>query len=134
MAEMLNVYIGPCADWLIPRDRVSTVYWDHPILEELGSSLECVLCGGEFPVVTRDEREYVRFAFYPREHRDGFPDRELYFGSWNPWTDVAVELSGVDRKAEVRWFAKAYKAELKRLATHFGSKPELNWSLHAWMS
>jgi hypothetical protein len=136
MSTRPNVVIGPCAEWLVPRERTSDCVDDHPILEELRHVLYHVKSEGELPVVTRDGAEYVLFAFWPGEQRDGHPDRDLWHSNSGSlgWHVAAVDLSKIDRRAEVRWFASAYKVELKRLTAHFGSRPQLSWSLHAWMA
>jgi hypothetical protein len=129
-----QVFVGPCAEWLVPRERTSADVDDNPLLEELKQILGFVCSEGELPVVTREGEEFVRFTFYPAELRGKHPRRDLSYtnaGSLD-WDVTAVELSDVDRAAEVRWFASAYKAELRQLTAHFKSEPRLNWSLHVW--
>jgi hypothetical protein len=102
-----------------------------PEARHLGK-IRYVACQGELPTVMLDEVEYVRFTFWPDEIRDGGPARDLYSGSYG-WLAVTEDLSEVDRQAELRWFAGAYKGELDRLARHFGAAPRIHWGVLAWM-
>ena len=131
MSRMISAFVGPYAEWLVPCDRASPWVKDAPILEDLGS-LSCMACQGELPTVMLDEVECVRFTFWPDEIRDGGPARDLYFGSYG-WLAVTEDLSEVDRQAELRWLAGAYKGELDRLARHFGAAPRIHWGVLAWM-
>lgn len=131
MSRMISAFVGPYAEWLVPSDRASPWVKDAPILEDLGS-LSYVTSQGELPTVMLDEVEYVRFTFWPDEIRDGAPPRDLYSGSYG-WLAVAEDLSEVDRQAELRWFAGAYKGELDRLARHFEAAPRIHWGVLAWM-
>jgi hypothetical protein len=128
MSRMISTFVGPYAEWLVPCYRSSPWVKDAPILGDL-VSLSYVACQGGLPTVMLDEVEYVRFTFWPDEIRNGGPARELYFGS----LAVTEDLSEIDRQAEVRWFAGAYKGELDRLAGHFGTAPRIHWGVLAWM-
>jgi hypothetical protein len=131
MSRMINAFAGPYAEWLIPRDCTSNWVNELPILEATGG-LSYVACQGELVTVIIDGVEQVRFTFWPDERREGCPARDFYHGSFG-WHAATVDLSAVDRQAEVRWFAKTFKEDLKQLAAHFGSEPQLRWGMLAWM-
>jgi hypothetical protein len=128
---MINAFVGPYAEWLVPLGVASPWVNDTPILEDLGG-ISYVACQGELPTVDLDGVEHVRFTFWPEEVRDGGPARDLYHGSYG-WHAATVDVSAADRLAEVRWFAGAYKGELDRLTGHFGAAPRKHWGVLAWL-
>jgi hypothetical protein len=130
MGESINAFAGPYAEWRAPRSQASDVVNDVPILSELGG-LSFVASQGELPTAELGGVEYVRFLFWPRRRRRGAPARQLWHSTFG-WLAAALDLSGADRGTEVRWFARAYKAELDRLAAHFGSDPQLLWGMLVW--
>ena len=55
--QTANVYVGPCAEWLVPLAETSSAEEEVPILAELGRSLYYVASEGQLPVVSGEGGE-----------------------------------------------------------------------------
>jgi hypothetical protein len=82
-------------------------------------------------------RESEDRAYYVPRGADGESPkpapRQMYFGGQPGWP-WEPNLIGVEPRAEVDWFVRAYAAELAELAEAFGSKPVFGWGLLSWYS
>lgn len=59
--------------------------------------------------------------------RAGGPTRTME--SLNFWGYAALDLSDIDREAEVEAFRRAYERELAEMAAAIGSEPVLRWGV-----
>jgi hypothetical protein len=127
MGLVRSVYVGPFGRFVVPEgkpnaypprdDKGEFLFWDDLIFDK----------GLDWPRPPGSV-----YCFMPEiDMRPAYPDRELHFSG--SFID-GVDLTCVDRAAEVEWFAAAYASELNVLARYFGGDPSLHWGIVAWTS
>lgn len=119
-----SVYVGPFAKFIVPEGEPKA----YPPRDESGEFLfwdDLIFDNGlDWPRPAGSV-----YCFMPEvEMRPGYPQRKLHFFDFID----GVDLTSVDRSAEVEWFAATYAPELSVLASHFGTGPSLHWGLVAW--
>jgi hypothetical protein len=129
-----SLFVGPYAEWAVPVGKgpvpeTPEWAWFH---ERMVVDLQMNL--GELPELERDGGRYHLYRLMPSEERPGAPGRSMYFGGKASLGFGALDLTEVDRRAEVRWFAEAFCAELRQLADHVGAEPALRWGAVKWVS
>jgi hypothetical protein len=80
------------------------------------------------PVVVIDGARLHRWCFMPAEDRSGHPVYDYSQGDAVGVQDVR----GIDFRAEIDWFARAFAAELADLERDFGRSPTLHWGVVGW--
>ena len=123
MRTVFHLVLGPYAEFAPPPQNAGTV----PPETEDGVSRFADRLWCDF---------YPMFAGTPRgRYRYGPPcgpaGREAHWEGQPPLPELP-DLAGVDPGAELRWFAREYRAELADVASHFGCPPPLRWGLLAW--
>jgi hypothetical protein len=126
-----SVYIGPYAEWVVRPDEPS------PELEAVapgellkGWGLARAWGRSYPPEVEVDEVVCQRFCFVADDDRAGQPRRQLYHSE----AGAIADLRGVDAHAEMEWFARAFREELRALQTYYNRPPAIGWGLVTWLS
>ena len=114
MSIYQNLCVGPYVEWAVPVKQGPKPIPDTPEWEWLSEDggLRLADLMGNIPEEKRGRIHYRVYRFVPGSGRSGEPKRTMYVGGG----DVGViDLTDVDRQAEVAWFARAYRAELRQL-------------------
>ena len=136
MSSTFSIHIGPYAEWLVSGDL--TVTWENHLGDEFEARLATVWTEALDPIVERgmvtvnlngmydppqvvvDGHEHFRVC--------GFPSSQANAGGSLPrrmgWDEDdsefhLVDLSGIDREAEMAWFARTFKPGLDALSEYF---------------
>jgi hypothetical protein len=131
MSVLFSLYIGPHAQWLVKK-RV-----DHgalrALLEANNGALYSNALGlsGEPPEVQVKRARRLCYCFIPDTERPDQPRRQLWFTAV---LEAVEDLTEVERKVEMDWFASAFAGELQALADFFGEPATIRWGLVAWAS
>jgi hypothetical protein len=128
MSTTFGFYIGPFAEWLVPKANHLRV-WKRlePLLDEFDASA-CRLERYELErevVVGRSRfiRECWMASF--ALPRDAAPPRKFF---WDQYGEVGIwEFSGLDAEQEKQWFQRAFAAQLSQLAAAYGCEPSIKW-------
>src|SRR5262245_57143371 len=123
MSKSASLYVGPYAMWEGLRPPGQDVLpWD--VFEGWWSSvtgvIEVEFGGGQvraFCVVPSQE--------YPRP---GGPKHMAVYMNSGEWY-AALDLSGIDREAELEAFRRTYEQELRGMAEALGREPVLRWGV-----
>jgi hypothetical protein len=135
MADVWEVFVGPYAEWTLagsafeaedPRGddpRWSALYDGSSLWWNIGHNYGLAHRGGQLVEIP---------CCAPGQPRDGCPRWpmavkqccEELFGA-----EAVTDWTGVDPRAEVRWFAAAFAAELALAEELAGHAPTLRWGL-----
>jgi hypothetical protein len=125
-----NVYLGPYAECLV-RSEDPAPYVDDVAKGKLLETWGFRRAWGvsEPPTVAVDGIVYQRYCFVQGASRPGEPEREMdYSGSG------IEDLRAVNTQAEIDWFARAFRKELRALEKFCGRPARLGWGVVAWFS
>jgi hypothetical protein len=133
MSVHQNFFVGPYASWLVkvgkhPEDLSETLF--ERLIETRILHWQTFM--GELPAVRRGRARYDRYTFMPQAERSGGPRGPRFFSDCDG-ADL-LDLTDVNQRAEIDWFAEAFREELRVLAEYFGGPPELGWGLVQWLS
>src|SRR5437879_246721 len=107
-----NLFVGPYAQWEVPAKHQAhtpgdTLDW---VLVEQGVFHQQSY-GGELPGRIRRKREFFYHTLMPAEKRPEGPEREMYFSGQGYLGVGTLDLTEVNRQAEIDWFAQAFEGE-----------------------
>ena len=129
MSTTFGVYVGPFAEWVVPKanhPRIAEQLW--PLEDELpaseGGRLDRYVLEPELVVARkRFIRECWTVGFTLR--RNAKPPRKF---EWDQYGEVGIwEFSGLDAKQEKDWFQWAFASQLGQLAAVYGCEPSIKW-------
>lgn len=138
MGMVFTFYLGPSADWLLPRAGYKTAR------ERAQATVERFRLGNRacldfdpnscFHVVKVGDARLIREVwtayFPPGSTGPAAPPRQFH---WHcpPAKDEAglVECSGFDIEQEKRWFRETFADQLRELAEAFGGEPTIKWGV-----
>lgn len=130
MSTSVIIHVGPYAELLAPEDQAR----DHDLLNQaietgcLNHNLE------QREKVTIGDKTFARACFAPYASEDSPPEhrppRPLHW-SGNYWQqDVGVvDLTEVDRAAEMAWFEQTHAEALRLLAQSYGVPVRIRWGV-----
>jgi hypothetical protein len=129
MGMFNELFVGPYAAWRVDvpeteEDFIRTAAWQSIVGEGV---LDWKNYLGDHPGTKRCAAEHGHHVFMPRSERPGKPQRPMRFGDKGCFGLEILDLTDVDRQAEIAWFADKFRPELRKLAEYFGSEPLLRW-------
>jgi hypothetical protein len=136
MSSTFSVHIGPYAGWLVSGSL--TVTWEDGSGEEFEGKLATVWTEELDPIVERGlvtvningmynppcvvikRREHFRVCGFPSDlaNTGGLLPRRMGWDEDDREFNV-VELTAIDREAEMEWFARTFAAGLAALSDYF---------------
>jgi hypothetical protein len=121
------MFTGPYIDWPVANGESGWPEWAFQLGEE--ETLEPVSVAEVLPQTALVDGQWHNVHRYiPLARRPGHPTRGL---QWDfiemKW--YAENLSDVKPAAEMRWFAKAFAPELRRLAEYYGQAGLVRWGV-----
>jgi hypothetical protein len=144
MSSTHTVYVGPYAEWLLDRNLNGRTDELVDILGYEGERrgpdmLEVNIGHSGLPRLKRDGRElwclccHPYFDKYMIEEYAVRPPRNFAWGSYDARNSV-LDLSQIDRAAEVSWFESTYGRRLSWLAGLLGIPPMVRWGVVSYES
>ena len=142
MFDELYLFVGPYAEWRVPTKppKFFSADFDMDSLQPNPQRRALVwnvdTNDNNNLTVVVERKRYYRFCCMPCKKREGQPNREMLFEfsfieNYGP-PFMAEDWCAINRRAEVKWFRKAFAEELQQFAKQIGSKPTFHWGLVHW--
>ena len=138
MGMIFTFYLGPYAEWLLPRagykrarERAQATVERFRVGQRAGLDFDPNSC---FDVVRVGDSRLIReiwTAYFPRGSAGlSAPPRQFHWRCPPDKNEEGLaEYSGFDVEQEKRWFRETFADQLRELAEAFGGEPTIRWGV-----
>ena len=122
-------YVCPYAEWHLTEEEDTMTDELYSYLLENASGVGLTFHDNP-PTITIEGKDYIQKLWTPFYCSDAKeqPPRQFV---WDSCGTEAVDLQGIDPRAEIEWFQETFKAQLDALSGHYGKRPQIHWGVVA---